>query len=186
MKEILDQYRKMYRVTIIGNWTVSAVCVLALVLVGAFTKSPFKAIVISSALVLLALFYTVEFIIEPLIFKHKVSKAGGELLNSLQEKPASFTTRFFFGKTAVFIANWKIKFVDCGEIAAAELLRRKIRLTLKNGRILNMPFRAGENPAVLCAVLRSINGDIDFIVNGKHIDKVDKASEKTGKQGDKL
>ncbi len=178
MKEILDQYRKMYRVTIIGNWTVSAVCVLALVLVGAFSKSPFKAIVISSAPVLLSLFYTAEFIIEPLIFKHKVSKAGGDLLNSLKEKPARFTTRFIFGKTAVFFANWKIKFVDCGEIAAAELLRRKIRLTLKNGKILNIPFKANENPAVLCAVFRSINGDIDFIVNGKHIDKV---SEKTGK-----
>lgn len=183
MKEILDQYRKMYRVTIIGNWTVSAVCVLALVLVGAFSKSPFKAIVISSALVLLSLFYTAEFIIEPLIFKYKISKADGELLNSLKEKPASFSTRFFFGKTAVFIANWKIKFVDCGEITAAELLRRKIRLTLKNGKILDMPFKANENPAILCAVLRSINGEIDFVINGKHIDKV---SEKKEKQGDKL
>ncbi len=185
MKEILNYYRKIYRVTVIGNWTVSAVCVLALVLVGAFAKRPFSAVIISSALVLLALFYTAEFIIEPLIFKHKVSKAGGDLMCSLKEKPARFSTHFIFGKTVVFIANWKIRYVDCGEIAAAELLRRKIRLTLKNGKILNMP-NAGENPAILCAVLRSINGDIDFIVNGKHIDKVDKASEKTGKQGDKL
>ncbi len=182
MKEILNQYRKIYRVTVIGNWTVSAVCVLALVLVGAFTKSPFKAMIISSAPVLLSLFYTAEFIIEPLIFKYKVSKAGGDLMCSLKEKPATFSTHFIFGKTAVFFANWKIRYVNCGEIIAAELLRRKIRLTLKDGKILNMPFRAVENPAVLCAVLRTLNGDIDFIVNGKHIDKAtNKSNQSEGK-----
>ncbi len=183
MKEVLNKYRKIYRVTVIGNWSVAALCAAALACMGTFEKRPFNACIIVGALTLLSLFYTVEFIAEPLIFKRKISKAGGDLMCSLKEKPASFSTRFIFGNTAVFIANWKIRYVDCGEIAAAELLQRRIRLTLKDGKILNMPFKANENPAVLCAVLRSINGEIDFVINGKHIDKV---SEKTGKQGDKL
>ncbi len=183
MKEILKRYHIFYRVAVIGNWSVAALCAVLLVGVGTFEKRPFNACIIVGALVLLSLFYTAEFIIEPLIFKRKITKAGGKLLDSLKEKPAKFNTHFFFGNTAVFFANRKIKYVDCGEIIAAELLRRKIRLTLSDGKILNMPFKANENPAVLCAVLRSINGEIDFVINGKHIDKV---SEKKGKQGDKL
>ncbi len=178
MNEILKQYRKIYRATLIANWVVCAVCVLALVLTGVFQKNPFRAVIISSALALLSLFYTVDFIVQPLIFKRKISKAGGELVSSLKEKPARFPMRFFFGNVAVFFANRKIKFADCREIVSAELLRRKIRLTLKDGKILNMPFRADENPAVLCAVLRTLNGDIDFVINGKHIDKVPKADKK--------
>lgn len=188
MKEILLRYHIFYRAAVIGNWSVAALCAVLLVGVGTFEKRPVNAFIIIGALVLLSLFYTVEFIAEPLIFKHKITKEGGELLSSLKEKPAKFPTRFFFGNTAVFFANWKIKYVDCGEIIAAELLRRKICLTLRDGKILNMPFRMNENPAMLCAILRSINGDIDFIVNGKHIDKVDKTDiklEKTEKQGDK-
>lgn len=182
MKEIFKQYRKIYRVAVIGNWSAAALCAAALALAGTFEKSPLNACIIVGALVLLSLFYTAEFIAEPLIFKSKITKAGGELLSSLNEKPAKFPTRFFYGNTAVFFANWKIKFVDSREILSAEMLRRKIRLTLKDGKTLNMPFKINENPAILCAILRSINGDIDFIVNGKHIDKV---SEKTGKQGEK-
>ncbi len=183
MKEILNQYRKVYRVAVIGNWSVAALCAAALACMGTFEKRPFNACIIVGALALLSLFYTAEFIIEQLIFKHRIARAGGELMDSLKKKPARFTTRFFFGNTAVFFANWKIKYVDCMEINAAEMLRRKIRLTLKDGKILNMPFKANENPAMLCAVLRSLNGEIDFVINGKHIEKV---SEKNRKQGDKL
>lgn len=178
MKEILTQYRKIYRATIIGNWTVSAVCVFLLALVGGFAKNPLRAIIISTGLTLLSLFYTAEFIIEPLIFKHRITKAGGELLSSLDEKPAKFPTRFFFGNTAVFFANWKIKYADCREILSAELIRSEIRLTLKDGKTLYMPFKAGENPAVICAVLRNLNGDIDFVIDGKHIDKATNKSKR--------
>ncbi len=158
MNEILKQYRKIYRVAVIGNWSAAALCAILLAGVGTFEKRPFNACIIVGALVLLSLFYTAEFIIEPLIFKHRIAKAGGELADSLKEKPAKFTTHFFFGNTAVFFASRKIKYADCREILSAELLRRKIRLTLGDGRILNMPFKVSENPAVLCAVLRSING----------------------------
>lgn len=183
MNEILKQYRKVYRVAVIGNWSVAALCAIALACMGTFEKRPFNACIIVGALALLSLFYTAEFIVEPLIFKHKITKAGGGVLSSLNEKPMKFPTRFFYGNTAVFFANWRIKFADCREIFSAELLRRKIRLTLGDGKILNMPFKVSENPAVICAALRAVNGEIDFIVNGKHIDKV---YEKTGKQGDKL
>jgi len=187
MNEILKQYRKVYRVAVIGNWSVTALCAAALACMGTFEKRPFNACIIVGALALLALFYTAEFVIEPLIFKRKITKAGGDLLDSLKEKPASFTTRFFFKNTAVFFANWKIKYMDCREITAAELLRRKIRLTLRDGRILNMPFKVSENPAVLCAVLRSLNGDIDFVINGKHINKAtNKKPNKSNQSEDKL
>lgn len=178
MNEILKQYRKTYRVTLIGTWTVCAVCAAALALTGVFKENPFRAAIIVVALSLLSAFYTADFIVQPLIFKRKISKAGGEIANSLKEKPARFPMRFFFGNVAVFFANRKIKFADCREIVSAELLRRKIRMTLKGGKVLNMPFRADENPAILCAVLRTLNGDIDFVINGKHIDKVAKADKK--------
>lgn len=174
MNEILKQYRKIYRVTLIGTWTVCAVCVLALALTGVFKENPFRAVIISAALALLSVFYTVDFIVQPLIFKRRITKAGGEIKKSLKEKPARFPAHFFFGNIAVFFANRKIKYADCGEIVSAELKRSKIRLTMKDGKILNMPFKADENPAILCAVLRTLNGDIDFVINGKHIDKVTK------------
>lgn len=177
MKEILKEYRKVHRITLIGNWTVTALCVLGLTLVGAFSQKPFFAGMVTAALVLLSLFYTVEFIAEPLIFKRKITRTGGAVLASLNEKPARFPTRFFFGNTAVFFANWKIKFADCREILAAEMNRRKIRLTLKDGKTLNMPFRPNENPALLCAVLRTLNGNIDFVINGKHIEKSTEANK---------
>lgn len=177
MKEILKEYRKVHRVTLIGNWTVTALCVLGLALVGAFSRKPFFAGMVTAALVLLSLFYTVEFIAEPLIFKRKIAKAG----LALNEKPARFPTRFFFGNTAVFFANWKIKFADCREIIAAEMRRSKIRLTFKDGKTLDMPFRAGDNPALLCAVLRTLNENIDFVINGKHIDKVTEVNKELNK-----
>lgn len=181
MNEILKQYRKIYRVTLIGTWTVCAVCVLALALTGVFRENPFRAALISAALALLSVFYTVDFIVQPLVFKRKISRAGGELEKSLKEKPARFPARFFFGNIAVFFANRKIKYADCGEIVSAELKRSKIRLAMKDGGVLNMPFKADENPAVLCAVLRTLNGDIDFVINGKHIDKVTKVRKEPNK-----
>ncbi|MGN1111342.1 MAG: hypothetical protein ACI4QY_06780 [Oscillospiraceae bacterium] len=167
MNEVLKEYRRIHRITLIGNWAVTALCVPGLALVGTFSRRPFFAVMVTAALVLLSLFYTVEFIAEPLIFKRKIAKAG----LALDEKPAKFPMRFFFGNTVVFFANWKIKFADCGEIIAAEMRRSKIRLTFKDGGTLDMPFRAGENPALLCAVLRTLNGNIDFVINGKHINK---------------
>lgn len=181
MNEVLKEYRKVYRITVIGNWTVTVLCVLGLTLVGTFGHRPFLAIMVAAALVLLSLFYTIEFIVEPLIFKRKIAKADGEILSSLNEKPMKLPTRFFFGNTVVFFANWKIKFADCGEIISAELKRLKIRLTLKDGKTLDMPFRVDENPAILCAVLRNLNGNIDFIINGKHIGNLNGVNKKTDK-----
>lgn len=171
MKEILKEYRKVHRITLIGNWAVTALCALGLALAGAFSRKPFQAGMVTAALALLSLFYTADFIIEPLIFKRKIAKAGDAVLSSLNEKPAKFPARFFFGNIAVFFANRKIKFVDCGDIMTAEMNRFKLRLTLKDGKTLDMPFKADENPAVLCAVLRTLNGNIDFVINGKHIEK---------------
>lgn len=182
MNEILKQYRKIYSVTLIGTWTVCAVCAIALALTGVFKDNPFRAVIISAALVLLSLFYTVDYIVQPLIFKRKISKADGELENSLKEKPARFPMRFFFGNIVVFFANRKIKFADCGKIISAELKRTKIRLTMKDGGVLNMPFKADENPAMLCAILRTLNGDIDFLINGKHIDKVTQVNKELNKK----
>lgn len=177
MNEVLKEYRKIYRITVIANWTVTALCVLGLTLVEAYTQRPFRAIMITAALVLLSLFYTVEFIAEPLIFKRKIAKSG----LALDEKPARFPTRFFFGNTVVFFANWKIKFANCGEIIAAEMRRSKIRLTFKDGKTLDMPFRTDDNPALLCAVLRTLNENIDFVINGKHIDKVTEVNKEFNK-----
>ena len=177
MNEVLKEYRRIHRITLIGNWAVTALCTLGLALVGAFSRNPFFAGMVTAALIVLSLFYTVEFIAEPLIFKRKITKAG----LALNEKPARFPMRYFFGNTAVFFANWKIKLADCGEIIAAEMRRSKIRLTLKDGRTLDMPFRADENPAILCAVLRNLNENIDFIINGKHIGNLNGVNKKTDK-----
>lgn len=177
MNEVLKEYRRIHRITLIGNWAVTALCTLGLALVGTFSRNPFFAGTVTAALTLLSLFYTVEFIAEPLIFKRKIAKSG----LALDEKPARFPMRFFFGNTAVFFANWKIKFADCGEIISAELKRLKIRLTLKDGKTLDMPFRVDENPAILCAVLRNLNGNIDFIINGKHIGNLNGVNKKTDK-----
>lgn len=167
MNEVLKEYRRTHRITLIGNWAVTALCALGLTLVGTFSRNPFFAGMVTAALALLSLFYTAEFIAEPLIFKRKIAKSG----LALEGKPARFPMRFFFGNTAVFFANWKIKFADCGDILTAEMKRNKIALSLKSGKTLDMPFRADENPAILCAVLRNLNGNIDFVINGKHIDK---------------
>lgn len=190
MNEILKQYRRIYRTTVIGNWTVSVVCVVLLAVVGGFSRSTFQAIVVSSALVLLSLFYTAEFIIEPPIFRRKIAKAGGEVQAAIEEKPMRSRTCFFFGKTdvkiAVFFANFRIKYVNCGDIVGAELKRFKIRLTMKDGRTLGMPFGADENPAVLCAALSSLNEGIDFVINGKHVALDSKNRKKTDQSEDKL
>lgn len=186
MNEILKQYRRIYRTTVIANWTVCVVCAVLFAAFGTFAKSPFKAIVISSALALLALFYTAEFIIEPLVFRKKIAKAGGEVQASLGEKPMRSRTRFFFGKTAVFFANFGIKYADCGDIVGAELKRFKIRLTMRDGRTLDMPFGADENPAVLCAALSSLNEGIDFVINGKHVALDSKNRKKTDQSEDEL
>lgn len=168
MKEIFSEYRRLYRVTLIGNWMVAVLTVMAFGLTETFDQKPFTAIVISTAFVLLSLFYTVEFIIQPMKFSCKAKGSGkSEAFNN--EKPAILGRRFAFDKCIVFFSNWIIQSVDFSEINAAEIKRRKLLLTLNSGKTLAMPYYPNENPAVICAVLRSKNEKIDIVINGKHI-----------------
>lgn len=173
MKDIISGYRRLYRVTLISNWAVVVLTIMGFALTGTFEKKPFTAIMISAAFVLLVLFYTVEFIIQPLKFSRKAKVSGkSEAFNN--EKPAILGKRFVFDKCIVFFNNWIIQAVDFSEITAAQLKKRKIVLTLNSGKTLAMPYYPDENPAVICAVLRSKNEKIDIVINGKHISQDEK------------
>lgn len=168
MKDIISGYRKLYRVTLISNWTVVILTIMGFALTGTFEKKPFTAIVISTAFVLLVLFYTVEFIVQPLKFMRQ-EKHSDKPLVSEGEKLSVLGSRFISDTSVVFFSNWIIQVVDFSEITAAQLKKRKIVLTLNSGKTLAMPYYPDENPAVICAVLRSKNEKIDIVINGKHI-----------------
>lgn len=168
MKEIISGYRRFYRVTLISNWMVVALTIMGFALTGTFEKKTFTAVVISAAFVLMPLFYTVEFIMQPLKFMRQEKRSDKPLVSG-NEKLSVLGSRFISDKSVVFFSNWIIKSVDFSEITAAQLKKRKIALTLNSGKTLAMPYYPDENPAVICAVLRSKNEKIDIVINGKHL-----------------
>lgn len=177
MNFILKTFRKTHFPTIIIDWVIAVLCCVSLLVSEHFrsNSAPYnsvKNIITSAGIAMIAVFYTFEFVIEPIIFKKKILNDSGEILNALNtETPSAIGGRFFYSNTAVFLANWKIYYFTYDNILAAELKRLSIELTMRDGKIIKMPFSRNENPALLCAVLRSKNESINFSVNGRHIDR---------------
>lgn len=178
MNSIVKLYHSTYRVQLITDFVITALGVLGLWMVGAFEKNSLFYIVIVVLWITTTLVNTIRFIAEPLKLKRKAE--ANEILNKAinSEKPVQSGLHFFYENTVVFFYFWKICTVEYKDVVSADIKYKIIKLKLKNGKKLKMPYYPNENPALMCAIFRADNENIAVYADGRLIsDAIDKTQK---------
>lgn len=181
MKEISNEYLKIYRSVVIRLWLVTAICAGAFAAFGIF-KSDYRvfAVIVCGVFAGFSLGSTISIFACPKEFERRLRKAPNDVREEiLNGKFSALGARRFYENLLLYYTRTKIHIVKYDEIKRVEIKSiLKAELTLESGKKLSLPTAFEENSAVICAAFKSKNPKTEFVINGKTIEKTDEKGRK--------
>lgn len=178
MEKIISDFRKRVKSAVIRFWGGTLTVLVILLLTRTFSKESTRvmAFIIAGGIILLTLFWTVEYLI---LCAARFKKRFGSLPKTEQDKIAEqyektkpLNEKWFLDDYLLYFRN-DIMLVKYSDIQKAELWKNRLRLHLTDNTIQPLPTWIDENPAVIVALLRSKNSEISVMIDGKVVESME-------------
>lgn len=176
MKAIIRDFLKAHIALLMRYVVVVALCVVGFGLTGIFERSNTRmaGIVVTAFLCAILVWAFVDvLLVAPAKFKARMSGLSEEeqkLVTEGYPDAAKLGKRFFYKSGWLMLYSYRrIQLVRLGDIRSADLKGTNIFLTLSGESTVLMPIEPKENDAMLLAVLKQHNSDINFFINGRPV-----------------
>lgn len=184
MKRIIHDFYKAHISMPVRYVVIFAVCVAAFFMTGIFAreKTLIPGIIVTAFLAAMLIWAVIDvFAAAPADFKNRINrlpeKSAAEVIDGYESAVPLGSRRFYKDTWLLFYAYRRIKLMRYDEIRRADLRRSGILLTLCDGKEAIMPIQSGERGEMVMAALRSKNGSIKFLLDGKPASFTEKASD---------
>lgn len=188
MERIIRDFLKAHISMLLRYALIVALCVVAFLLTGIFTKDNTRVagIVVTAFLCAILVWALVDvLIVAPRKFKAKMNSLSEEERQAVIEgyqSAAKLGKRFFFKNGWLMLYSYRrIQLMRFDEIRSAEPKGNNLFLTLADESTVLSPVEPNENDAMLLAVLRQHNPDIQILINGKPVNAQCEKGETDGK-----
>jgi hypothetical protein len=174
MKQIIRDFFKSNVSLIVRYVIVIAVCIIAFLLTGIYTRDNTSTlgIIITGFLtgLFLAMLFDV-FVLAPASFKKKIKSLSADdaadVGNNYAEASKTGNIRFYKENWLMFFSYRKIHLVRYDEISSVNEKRNNLIVTLNDGKAAVMESNSEQNSALLMAALKDKNQNIKFLLNGQ-------------------
>lgn len=165
---IAREYLRANRSTPIRFGIVTAICLAAFLISGAFVKEKTRilAIALSAFLLGITLWALLDVLTEPKRFLKRYPGIGS-IISS--EEPHKLGRRFFYEEFFVYFGRRRICVMRYDLVQCVEMRGNKLFMKLKDGKELPLPYEYSENPAILVAALRSKNPRLTAAIDGREV-----------------
>lgn len=188
MERIIRDFLKAHISMLLRYALIVALCVVAFLLTGIFAKDNTRVagIVVTAFLCAILVWALVDvLIVAPRKFKAKMKALSEEERQAIIEgyqSAAKLGKRFFFKNGWLMLYSYRrIQLMRFDEIRSAEPKGNNLFLTLADESTVLSPVEPNENDAMLLAVLRQHNPDIQILINGKPVNTQCEKGETDGK-----
>ena len=174
MKQILSDFRRAHISMLVRYTVIVAICIVAFVITGIFSKpnTLLAGIVVTAFLCAILVWAYVDVLAAaPAKFRRRLAQLSDSEQNEVlsgYSSAGNLGNRRFYKKSGwlMFYSYRRIELIKYAEIQSAEPKGGNIFLKLSSGREVIMPVAPNENDAMLLAVLKQYQPEIILTVNG--------------------